>query len=218
MLKTSISTNRNQKIMKSTCSLALIIATGAMLNTSTSLRAADTNTVTESSTTTASSGSGAVTKDNGSQNEQADLYRGNELSVDAFGTASLGQYNIEHPSNQRVRQDTKFGAGAGLNYFITRYIGIGAEAYSQNTTGTFIDSASANLMLRLPLGQSGFAPYIFGGGGHQFDQTDFWFGQAGGGMEYRFCPNVGVFLDARAVWPNETKNYGVARLGLRFAF
>jgi hypothetical protein len=159
-----------------------------------------------------------MTKDNGSQNGQPDLYRGNELSVDAFGTASIGQYNIEHPSNRTVRQDTKFGAGAGLSYYITRYIGIGAEAYSQNTTGTFIDSASANLMLRLPLGQSGFAPYIFGGGGHQFDQTDFWFGQAGGGMEYRFCPHVGVFLDARAVWPNETKNYGVARLGLRFAF
>jgi hypothetical protein len=45
-----------------------------------------------------------------------------------------------------------------------------------------------------------------------------WFGQAGGGMEYRFTPNVGVFLDARAVWPNETKYYGVARAGLRFAF
>ena len=204
--------------MKSTRSLALIIAAGAMLNTSVSLHAADTNTVTGSSTTTTASGSEAMTKDNGSQNGQPDLYRGNELSVDAFGTASIGQYNIEHPSNRTVRQDTKFGAGAGLNYFITRYIGIGAEAYSQNTTGTFIDSASANLMLRLPLGQSGFAPYILGGGGHQFDRTDFWFGQAGGGMEYRFCPNVGVFLDARAVWPNETKNYGVARLGLRFAF
>jgi hypothetical protein len=218
VLKTNNITTEIKNKMKSTCSLALIIAAGAMLNTSTSLRAADTNIVTQSSTTTTASESEAVTKDNGSHDEQPDLYRSNELSVDVFGTASLGQYNIEHPSNQRVRQDTKFGAGAGLNYFITRYIGIGAEAYSENTTGTFIDSASANLMLRLPLGQSGFAPYILGGGGHQFDQTDFWFGQAGGGMEYRFSPNVGVFLDARAVWPNETKNYGVARLGLRFAF
>jgi hypothetical protein len=218
MLKTNRPTSRIKNKMKSAYSLALIIATGVMLNTCVSLHAADTNIVTESSTTTTASGSEAVTKDNSSQNEQPDLYRGNELSVDAFGTASLGQYTIEHPSNRAVRQDTKFGAGAGISYFITRYIGIGAEAYSENTTGTFIDSASANLMLRLPLGQSGFAPYILGGGGHQFDRTDFWFGQAGGGMEYRFCPNVGVFLDARAVWPNETKNYGVARLGLRFAF
>jgi hypothetical protein len=204
--------------MKSYCSLALILAAGAMLNAGATLRAADTNIVTETSTTPIATGSGVVIKDKGSRAEQPDLYRCNELSLDAFGTASLGQYTIEHPSNQSVRQDTEFGAGAGISYFITRNIGVGAEAYSQNTTGTFIDSASANLMLRLPLGQSGFAPYIMGGGGHQFDQTDFWFGQAGGGLEYRFCPHVGVFLDARAVWPNETKNYGVARLGLRFAF
>ncbi len=37
-------------------------------------------------------------------------------------------------------------------------------------------------------------------------------------MEYRFSPKVGVFLDARAVVPNETKYYGVGRAGLRFAF
>jgi hypothetical protein len=45
-----------------------------------------------------------------------------------------------------------------------------------------------------------------------------WFGQAGGGMEYRFTPHVGVFIDARGVLPNETKLYGVARVGMRFAF
>jgi hypothetical protein len=147
-----------------------------------------------------------------------DYYRSGELSVDAFGTGSLGEYTLDHLSNNRIRQNTKFGVGAGINYFITRNIGIGGDAYSENTTGAFIDSASANLILRLPLGQSGFAPYIFGGGGHQFDMAQMWFGQAGGGMEYRFTPNVGVFLDARAVWPNETKYYGVARAGLRFAF
>ncbi len=210
-------TNMNN-IMKSSYSLAVIMAASTILAASTSLRAADTNTVTESSSTTTASGSEAVTKDHAPQNEQPDLYRGNELSLDAFGTASVGQYTIEHLSNQAVRQNTKFGAGAGISYFITRNVGVGAEAYSENTTGTFIDSASANLMLRLPLGQSGFAPYLMGGGGHRFDQPDYWFGQAGVGMEYRFSHNIGVFLDARAVWPNETKNYGVARLGLRFVF
>lgn len=152
------------------------------------------------------------------QYEQADVYRANELSLDGFGTGSLGSYTLDHPSNNRVRQNTEFGAGAGVNYFLTRNLGIGAEAYSENTTGVFIDNASGNLILRLPLGQSGFAPYAFGGGGHQFDGAKLWFGQAGAGLEYRFTRNVGVFLDARAVWPNETKYYGVARAGLRFAF
>ena len=112
----------------------------------------------------------------------------------------------------------ELGGGLGLNYFFTRNLGVGAEAYSENTTGTFIDNASGNLILRLPLGQCGFAPYIFGGGGHQFDAAKLWFGQGGAGLEYRFTPHIGMFLDARMVWPNETKYYGVARLGVRFAF
>lgn len=159
----------------------------------------------------------AVGQDNANNNQTA-YYRASELSLDAFGTASLGGYTIDHLSGEKVRQNTEGGAGAGINYFITRYIGVGAEAYSENTTGVFIDNASANLTLRLPLGQSGFAPYAFGGGGHQFDMAKLWFGQAGVGMEYRFTPHIGLFLDARAVLPNETKYYGVARLGLRVSF
>ena len=32
------------------------------------------------------------------------------------------------------------------------------------------------------------------------------------------CPHVEVFIDARRVLPNETKYYGIARLGMRVAF
>jgi hypothetical protein len=159
-------------------------------------------------------------QDNATNNQslQCNLYRASELSLDGFGSASIGKYTLDHPSGNRVRHNTRLGAGAGINYFITRNIGISADAYSENTTGTFIDNASANLTLRLPLGQSGFAPYVFGGGGRCFDTVKTWFGQAGAGMEYRFTPHVGIFLDARGVVPNETKYYGVARLGMRFAF
>ena len=167
---------------------------------------------------TAVLGAENVTNDQGLHYDQSDLYRSSELSLDGFGSASLGKYTIDHPSEMRVRQNTRLGAGAGINYFFTRNIGIGAEAYSENTTGVFIDSASANLTLRLPLGQSGFAPYVFGGGGRHFEAVKTWFAQAGAGMEYRFTPHVGVFIDARGVLPDEAKYYGVARLGFRFAF
>jgi len=146
-----------------------------------------------------------------------DRYRAHELSMDVFGSASLGKYSIDHLSSDRVRHNTRLGAGLGLTYFITRNIGIGAEAYSEDVDGPFIDSASANLTLRLPVGQSGFAPYVFGGGGQQFDLNDLSFGQAGVGIEYRFTTKVGIFTDARMVWPTETQYFGVARLGLRFA-
>lgn len=163
---------------------------------------------------------GADNMDN-NQRMQADtgeFYRANELSLDIFGSGSVGRYTLDHLSSNRVENDGELGAGLGVNYFFTRNLGIGAEAYSENTEGVFIDNASANLTLRFPLGESGCAPYVFGGGGRQFDLSNVWFGQAGGGVELRFTPTVGIFADARVVWPNETEYYGVARIGLRFSF
>jgi Outer membrane protein beta-barrel domain len=154
----------------------------------------------------------------GMRYDQSQYYRPNEFDVEGFGTASIGKYTIDHLSNQRIRQNTRLGLGAGVSYFITRNFGIGGDAYSENTTGAFIDSASGNLILRFPLGQSGFAPYVYGGGGHQFDLAKVWFLQLGGGMEFRFTPNVGLFVDARWVIPDKTKYYGVGRLGMRFGF
>jgi len=138
--------------------------------------------------------------------------------LDVFGSASLGKYSVDHLSSEQIRHNTRLGAGLGLSYFITRNIGIGAEAYSEDTSGPFIDSASANLIARFPVGQTGFAPYAFGGGGQQFDLNKVSFGQAGGGFEYRFNPKVGIFTDLRMVWPTETKYFAVARLGLRLTF
>ncbi len=163
-------------------------------------------------------GAEKVGDDPGTNNAPRDHYRAHELSVDVFGTGSIGKYTINHPSTSRIRQDGELGAGLGVSYFFNRHLGVGADVYSENTTSAFIDSASANLILRLPLGESGFAPYAFGGGGRQFDRIEAWFGQFGAGMEYRFTPHVGVFLDARLVVPEETKCYGLARLGLRIAF
>jgi hypothetical protein len=154
----------------------------------------------------------------GTRNDTGEFYQANELSMDLFGTGSVGKYTLDHLSSNRVRHDSELGAGVGLTYFMTRTLGIGVEAYAEDADGVFIDSASANLTLRFPLGESAFAPYVFGGGGNQFDLNDVWFGQAGGGFEFRFTHNVGVFADARIVWPNETQYYGVARVGMRFTF
>jgi hypothetical protein len=147
-----------------------------------------------------------------------DTYRIGEFSADGFGTASLGKYTLDHLSGARVYNNTRLGAGLGLNYFFTRFVGMDAEAYSENSPGAWVDSASVNLLLRYPVGDSGFAPYALGGAGYRFDDVTAWFGELGAGMEYRFTPHMGVFLDARAVLPDETRTYGLARLGVRFAF
>jgi len=94
---------------------------------------------------------------------------------------------------------TPDGGGVGINYFITRTLALALMSILKDTNRNFVDSAEANLILRLPLGQSGFAPYAFGGGGRQIDLTEAWFGQFGAGMEYRFTHTWVFFLDARWV-------------------
>ncbi|MCD6050502.1 MAG: hypothetical protein K0Q55_1905 [Verrucomicrobia bacterium] len=154
----------------------------------------------------------------GAEHDDHETYRANEFSMDLFGTASIGKYTIDHLSGSRVRHNSTLGAGVGMSYFVNRTLGFGADAYSENKKGALVDNASMNVIMRFPLGDSGFAPNIFGGGGYQFDTAKAWFAQAGAGLEYRFTQNVGIFTDFRFVLPDETKYYGVARLGMRFAF
>lgn len=154
----------------------------------------------------------------GSRDAENDKYTAKETTVDLFGSASIGQQTINNFSGDTVSHDARLGAGAGVSYFVTRNVGLGAEAYSENTGHSFIDNASGSLIGRFPLGQSGFAPYVFGGAGHQFDPIELNYLHAGGGLEYRFTRKVGVFVDARYVFTDETKNYGLGRVGLRLGF
>src|SRR5882724_895306 len=94
---------------------------------------------------------------------QEPFYRANEFSIDAFASGSLGKQYIDDISGDTLRHHGRLGAGLGGNYFITRYLGLGGDVYSENTTGRFIDSASGNLIGRLPIGDTGLAPYVFGG-------------------------------------------------------
>lgn len=145
-------------------------------------------------------------------------YRAEETSLDIFGTGSINQETINHLNGIRYREDVEQGAGVGLNHFFTRHIGIGAEAYAEDTERHFVDKASASLIARLPLGESGFAPYLYLGGGRQFDPIELSFAQAGAGLEFRFTPKVGLFLDGRYVMTDGAKDHGLARVGLRLIF
>lgn len=150
--------------------------------------------------------------------DPADKYRANELSLDLYGEGSINQQTIDNISGNRVRQDGRAGAGIGLNYFFTRYVGLSGDAYTENTHGSYVDDAGGNVVLRLPLGNSGVAPYIFGGGGHQFDPVKQTYYDAGAGIEFRITHNWGFFVDGRYVFAQDTDNFGVGRAGLRLSF
>jgi outer membrane protein W len=148
-----------------------------------------------------------------------DLFRAHEFSVDLFGSLSVGQETIDDISGNRVKDDGRLGAGAGVNYFFTRNIGIGADAYSENTHDEFVDKASANLIIRFPFETAQLAPYVFGGGGRQFDPNEISFGQIGAGLEVRVNPRWAIFTDVRYMFMEKgADDIGLGRLGLRLAF
>jgi hypothetical protein len=149
---------------------------------------------------------------------QMEKYRTQETSLDIFTTGTINQETIDDLTGLRYDEDVEFGIGVGLNHFFTRNIGIGVEAYSEDTEKHFLDQASASLIVRFPLGESCFAPYFYGGGGRQFDPIELSFAQVGAGVELRFTPKVGVFLDARYVFTDGADDHALARLGLRLAF
>jgi hypothetical protein len=146
------------------------------------------------------------------------LFQAHELNFDLFGTVSLGQETIEHLSDNRVQDDGRLGLGLGLTYFPTRMLGIGGDAYTENTQHSFVDNASGNLILRFPIESAHLAPYIYGGGGRQFDPSEEWFAQAGAGLELRIIRNFGIFADARYVFLDRFDDFGVGRLGLRLRY
>lgn len=154
-----------------------------------------------------------------SEMEHSPYYHANEFSVDLFGMGAVSQTTIDHLSTSRVRHQSVVGEGVGVNYFFCRYIGISGDTYSHDWYhDRFLDSAEGNLVLRLPISHTGLAPYIFGGAGHQFKGVQQTIEDAGGGLEFRFLRHLGVFVDARYVFAEQTRDYGVGRAGLRLNF
>lgn len=144
-------------------------------------------------------------------------FTANEFNVDVFGSF-LGQENkIEDVFKTNIRKG-KWGGGVGVNYFLTRELGIGADMNIPANNGNFVDSVSGSLIARLPFESTGLAPYVFGGGGRQTDPEWQWTGHVGVGLEFRMNPITGIFTDARYVWADKTSDSVLLRAGLRFVF
>ena len=146
------------------------------------------------------------------------LFHPNEFTLDLFGSVSIGQETINRLSRERVEDNGRLGLGLGGNYFFHRFLGIGADAYTENTQHSFVDNTSGNFIFRIPIDKIHLAPYGYAGAGYQFDPQGLWFGQLGAGLEVRFTKTIGLFADGRYVFTDGTQNFGLGRLGLRFGF
>lgn len=140
------------------------------------------------------------------------IFNGNEWSLDVFGL-----YAVEAKEGT---YDDGFGAGVGVNYFFNRYFGLGLEGYGWKGDG-LIRSVSGNILVRYPIEAWHMAPYFIGGIGGNFgaDHTDDQINASAGlGLEVRFSEHWGVIADGRYVVTDESNDYGLARLGVRFTF
>ena len=151
------------------------------------------------------------------------LFRDNELQLDAFGLGDF--YRGAFDMSGRPA----WGGGLGLNYFLSRFVGIGIEQdlYGRNSKGNSGPRPSndfgytrwatiGNLFLRYPICSWNLAPYLMIGGGANYGNTPQLdigngqkvgtytsgqgFGHVGGGLEYRVTETVGLFSDARYLY------------------
>lgn len=144
------------------------------------------------------------------------MYHACELSVDVFGVGYLHSHDFNNGVN--ARHDLKFGGGAGVNFFFTKCIGIGGDFGATTFKHNFVNTVNGSLIIRFPIGDTGIAPYVFGGAGYQFQGIDQIIGGGGAGVEFRLCPHFGVFVDARYFAAVKTEGFGEGRAGIRLSF
>lgn len=141
-------------------------------------------------------------------NPSAATFDSGELSFDLNG-----MYASRNRDNFR---GDAVGAGVGVNYFFSRYLGVGADTYLDDFD--YPNHLDASFMARYPLQQLSFAPYAVVGFGRQFHDVSQWTGHIGAGGEYRFNRKTGVFVEYRRVLPDQSKDFDLWRFGLRFRF
>jgi hypothetical protein len=146
--------------------------------------------------------------------EEKGLYGAKETSLDVFASYVAAEKGFSHVFETNIRGG-HFGGGLGVNHFLSPNIGVGTDVNMSANGGKFVDSATANLLVRLPLGNSGLAPYAMGGGGRSYDPSLQWVAQAGIGLELRSEKKSGLFVDGRYVWGEKS---GTDNLLLRAGF
>jgi len=137
-------------------------------------------------------------------------YPSDQLKLDLFGTYAS--------RNRFGDSGDRWGGGAGLDYFFSRYFGIGADTYIEEWKLPYRVNGSAIIRLPLPDAFSRIALYGIGGGGREFKYVPQYTWHGGGGAEFKLSPNTGIFGDIREVFPDKTGDYVLIRAGLSFGF
>jgi hypothetical protein len=155
----------------------------------------------------------------GNHGDDSAKYRKVELSLDFFGSYINREQKFQNVFSHDI-DGGSWGGGVGLNFFFLKYLGIGGDINLSDHSGQIVDEVSGNLIFRLPIGNTGLSPYVFGGGGRFYNPVHEWMYGGGGGLEFRFSKTIGIFSDARFLWSEATtqRDRLLVRAGLRIAF
>lgn len=144
--------------------------------------------------------------------EQVVCFKAGEIQLDVFGAWASST------ANNDILENNGWGGGIGVNYFITKYFGIGVEGdYLAVDSGLW--GVSGNLIARLPFeGTLCWAPYIFVGGGGLFDGSKAGLFDVGLGIDVRITPRIGLILNGSYNTSFQQEDFVMTRAGLRFSF
>jgi hypothetical protein len=167
-------------------------------------------------------------------------FRANEFDLGVFGS-----YGVSFYDNFRAIGNHAWGGGIDGQYFPLQWLGFAIEGdfFNEIPGDNFGATVTGNAILRYPLDIKfpglHLAPYVFGGVGGIFNEgnsfthvatfggfghnrsnsQDKVLGDAGGGLEYRFTPHIGLFTDARYNFVDGPRNnFMLTRFGIRYAF
>jgi hypothetical protein len=151
----------------------------------------------------------------------APKYSSNEISMDLFASYINPEGKFFDLFDTNIRRGF-WGGGAGLNYFLTRNLGLGADfnMSSKPDDINLFDQVTGDVIFRLPLGNSGLAPYAIGSGGRAMSPSYDWVYGGGVGLELRMNPTTGIFSDARFLWADHStaEDRLLIRAGVRLTF
>jgi len=135
-------------------------------------------------------------------------FESQELTLDLAG--------IYGSRNRQNFHGSTGGLGLGVNYFFTKYLGVGADTYFDEVD--FPNHIDASLLGRYPLEKFPLAPYGIAGFGRQFNDVSQWTAHLGLGAEYRFNRKMGAFIDFRHVFADKSQDLDLWRFGVRMGF
>lgn len=163
--------------------------------------------------TGAFAGSGKSFKEKVVVVEETPLFRDQEFQIDGFYHQFFAKPH--HSQNHIIRNGA--GGGFGFNYIFGRYFGIGVENYWTSNNNPTSYHLNGYGILRYPIESLHLAPYALVGGGAGLGSFSYGYFNVGGGLEIRFTPNIGTFVDSRWYVGNPA-NGADLRAGVRLSF